>query len=171
MISKYFLLLLPCLIWTTHSLAQAPQQPPTRELADFFSSISKEELRKLSRARDTAEKLQISKDLGERLTSKEGVKQWTVHCINNSIPAPMSKMITSLSSDPTRGQIRVNGERINVTIHASLNPTLHDKVKQCRAGRKIFIAGTVQMISLVMDARLGLMATIMISADDIGPDK
>jgi|GEM_PF-6645434 len=169
--SKYFLLLLPCLLWTTHSLAQAPQQPPTRELADFFSSISKEELRALSRAQDTAEKLRISKDLGERLTSKEAGKQWTVHCYNSSIPSQRGKTLTSLSSDPIRGQIRVNGERINVTISANFNPSLHDKVKKCRAGQKIFIAGTVQLISLVTDAKLGLMADITMNADDIGPDK
>ena len=171
MISKYCLLFLPFLLWTTHSLAQAPQKPPTRELADFFSSISKEELRALSRGQDTAEKLRLSKELSERLKSKEVGKQWTVHCYNSSIPSQRGQTLTSLSSDPIRGQIRANGERINVTISANFNPSLQDKAKRCRAGQKIFIAGTVQGIRLSMDAKFGLMADITMNADDIGPDK
>jgi hypothetical protein len=182
MASKYLLLLIPCLLLTTKGLGQAP--PAARPLAEFFSSLTGKQLRKLSDSRDSIEKAQTSKELDAILNAKEAGKKATLKFTSSGKAMIVMNNQISLSGDPDRSVVRVNGETIRVCVVAEVPPTMEDKVKQCREGRKVFVSGTVKSISISYSAALmrtsdgrsvygpnRFTAGITVAADDFGLDK
>lgn len=133
---------------TTYCLGQAVPPAPERELEDFLSSLTKEDLRSLTSTRDKQESSKVGQGLSKTLQAKELGKKWTVKCTSSGNTMQAMENRTALYNNPKSSLIRVNGTQVYVRVRAEVPAARVDKIKDCRAGRKMFVSGTVSEITL-----------------------
>lgn len=180
-----FLVCISFLWLAANAWGQAPQRAPERPLQDFLSSLSREDMRSLMNSRDPKEHAEITIALSKVLESKEVGKKWTLKFTSSGeTTSGLQDNRTSLRGDSNKSVVRANGIPVYVCVIAEVDQSMVDKIKDSRAGRKMYATGTIKDLSIGYGRPLigvykgsgvtgasRMSLTITVTADDVGPDK
>lgn len=166
----------------TDTFAQAPQRPPERDLAEFLNAVSVEDLRQVGLNRDGQAVRSLTKKMDKQLTAAEVGKKWTLICKSSGEPLVSEDSgIVNLYNEPSASIVRKKGSsvKVHVRISAIVPKDKADLIKPCRAGRSMFVTGTISEIDIYGGLQMGtagsasgggnaVMLSITVDVDDIG---